>query len=43
MLLTDNPEFFSLPGVASHVREPVENPNVHLWTDDYSSLLALLR
>ncbi|MGC1463660.1 MAG: fused MFS/spermidine synthase [Terracidiphilus sp.] len=43
MLLTDNAEFFSLPAVASHVREPVENPNVHLWTDDYSSLLALLR
>ncbi|HEV2484883.1 MAG TPA: fused MFS/spermidine synthase [Terracidiphilus sp.] len=43
MLLTDNAAFFSLPAVSSRVRKPVENPSVHLWTDDYSSLLPLLR
>jgi hypothetical protein len=43
MLLTDNAEFFSLPAVRSRIRKPVENPSVHLWTDDYSSLLPLLR
>jgi hypothetical protein len=43
MLLSDNSGFFSLPDVAGHVRQPINNPNVHLWTDDYSSLLPLLR
>ena len=43
MLLTDNAEFFQLPGVADKAREPSENPRVHLWTDDYSSLLPVLR
>jgi spermidine synthase len=43
MLLTDNADFFLLPAVASHLRKPVENPRIHLWTDDYSSLLPLLR
>jgi predicted O-methyltransferase YrrM len=43
MLLTDNPNFFTQPEVASHVRQPVENPKVHLWTDDYSSLLPIIR
>jgi hypothetical protein len=42
MLLADNAEFFSLPAVADHGRAPVENPSVHLWTDDYSSLLPLI-
>jgi len=42
MLLSDNAEFFSLPAVADHARAPVENPSVHLWTDDYSSLLPLI-
>jgi len=43
MLLTENSELCSLPAVADHVRTPVENPRVHLWTDDYSSLLPLVR
>ncbi len=43
MLLTDNADFFSLPAVTSHIHKPSENPRVHLWTDDYSSLLPLLR
>jgi hypothetical protein len=42
MLLTDNREFFSLPDVA-HASSPEENPKARLWTDDYSSLLPLLR
>ena len=42
MLLTDNAEFFSLPAVRSLIRKPVKNPSVHLWTDDYSSLLPLI-
>ena len=43
MLLTDNAAFFELPGVAGKVRRPAENPKVHLWTDDYSSLMPILR
>ena len=43
MLLTDNPNFFTQPEVASQVRQPVENAKVHLWTDDYSSLLPIIR
>jgi spermidine synthase len=43
MLLTDNAGFFTQPEVASRVRQPAEDSKVHLWTDDYSSLLPLLR
>jgi spermidine synthase len=43
MLLTENAAFFTQPEVASSVRQPAENANVRLWTDDYSSLLPLLR
>ena len=43
MLLTNNPGFFTQPEVGSRVRQPAEDLNVHLWTDDYSSLLPLLR
>ena len=42
MLLTDNAGFFSMPDVA-HASSPDENPRARLWTDDYSSLLPLLR
>jgi hypothetical protein len=42
MLLTDNADFFAQRAVASHVRKPIANPSVHVWTDDYSSLLPLL-
>jgi hypothetical protein len=43
MLLTDNPGFFAQPEVAGHTRQAVESPKLRLWTDDYSSLLPLLR
>jgi spermidine synthase len=43
MLLTTNSAFFTQPEVAAHMKLPVENPKVHLWTDDYSSLLPLIR
>jgi len=43
MLVTDNPGFFSQKGVAGRIHELTEDPRVHLWTDDYSSLLPLLR
>jgi spermidine synthase len=43
MLLTDNPNFFAEPEVASGVRQPAKNLKAKLWTDDYSSLLPLIR
>jgi hypothetical protein len=43
MLLTDNPIFFTQSDVASRVRQPADDSKVHLWTDDYSSLLPLVR
>jgi hypothetical protein len=43
MLMTDNPNFFAQAEVASRVRQPVEDPKAHPWTDDYSSLLPFLR
>jgi hypothetical protein len=43
MLLTDNAGFFALPEVAAQARQPTENPRVRLWTDDYSSLLPIIR
>jgi hypothetical protein len=42
MLLTESPDFFNQPEVASRVRLPVESPKMRLWTDDYSSLLPLI-
>ena len=43
MLLTDSPGFFTQPEVATRVREPAEDAKSQLWTDDYSSLLPLIR
>jgi spermidine synthase len=43
MLLTTNAGYFEQPEVASLARQPVANSSIHLWTDDYSSLLPLLR
>ena len=43
MLVTENASFFAQPGVASQIRTPAEDTRVHLWTDDYSSLLPLVR
>jgi spermidine synthase len=42
MLVTDNDAFFSIPEVQSASRPPVFDPRVHLWTDDYSSLMPLI-
>jgi hypothetical protein len=43
MLLTSNAGFFAQPEVAARVRQPAGDPNARLWTDDYSSLLPLIR
>jgi len=43
MLLTSDSRFFTQPEVASRARKPTEDTKVRLWTDDYSSLLPLLR
>lgn len=43
MLLTANQAFFAQPEVAAAVRQPATNPKVRLWTDDYSSILPVLR
>ncbi len=43
VLLTDNAAFFQQPEVASAGRSPVFRPGLRLWTDDYSSLLPLIR
>jgi len=42
MLLTNSPTFFATPEVFNQAKQPVENPKVRLWTDDYSSLLPVL-
>ena len=43
MLLSEDPAFFNQPEVFNQSHEPHENPKVRLWTDDYSSLLPMLR
>lgn len=43
MLLTDNPAFFLQPEVAPNVHTPATLPGLRVWTDDYSSLLPVLR
>jgi SAM-dependent methyltransferase len=43
MLLSGNADFFKLPAVANRVERPVDDPRIHVWTDDYSSLLPLVR
>jgi hypothetical protein len=43
ILLTDSPTFFAQPQVAVHSAAPTLEPGLRLWTDDYSSLLPLLR
>jgi hypothetical protein len=43
MLLTNNAAFFGYPEVFNQAKEPTENPKVRVWTDDYSSLLPILR
>jgi hypothetical protein len=43
MLVSEDLAFFNQPEVFNHSHEPHENPKVRLWTDDYSSLLPILR
>ena len=43
MLVTDNAEFLSQPEVARRARVPALKPGLKVWTDDYSSLLSLVR
>jgi SAM-dependent methyltransferase len=42
MLVVRDPAFFSVPEVFNLAHQPVLNPRVRLWTDDYSSLLPIL-
>jgi predicted O-methyltransferase YrrM len=42
ILATENDAFFSIPAVQSASRKAVLDPRVHLWTDDYSSLMPLI-
>jgi hypothetical protein len=43
VLVTDNVDFFDQSPVAVQARPPILKPGLRLWTDDYSSLLPLLR
>jgi spermidine synthase len=43
VLVTNNAAFLALPAVASRTRQTEQRAGLRLWTDDYSSLLALLR
>jgi predicted O-methyltransferase YrrM len=43
MLVTTDASFFAQPAVATHAKPPHQNPRVRPWTDDYSSLLPILR
>jgi hypothetical protein len=42
VLLTNNGAFLTLPAVAERTRTTEQRAGLHLWTDDYSTLLALL-
>jgi spermidine synthase len=43
ILVTGNTAFLAQPEVASQARQPTQDAKAKLWTDDYSSLLPLLR
>jgi predicted O-methyltransferase YrrM len=43
VLVTNNRAFLTLPEVAKYSQPPERRPGLRLWTDDYSTLLALLR
>jgi Spermidine synthase len=43
ILLSDDPSFFATPDVAAHSHPAAIKPGLRLWTDDYSSLLPVLR
>src|SRR5262249_30342852 len=43
VLLTDNQEFLALPQVGGVTQKIEPKPGFRLWTDDYSSLLPLIK
>jgi hypothetical protein len=43
VLMTGDPTFFSSPEVSPYTEPIIPRPGLRLWTDDYSSLLPLLR
>jgi hypothetical protein len=43
VLLSDYPGFFAMPDLATHSHPAELRPGLRLWTDDYSSLLPVLR
>lgn len=43
VLVSNNAGFFAEPEVKAAARAPILKPGLRLWTDDYSSLLPLLR
>lgn len=43
VLLSDDPAFFARPPIAAASMPMVFRPGLRLWTDDYSSLLPILR
>lgn len=43
VLVSGNAAFFAQPEIAASAKPPIFKPGLRLWTDDYSSLLPLLR
>jgi len=43
VLVTDSGAFLALPEVAAATKPTEQRPGLRVWTDDYSTLLALLR
>ena len=43
VLVSNNAAFFAQPAIVATARPPLLKPGLRLWTDDYSSLLPLLR
>lgn len=43
VLVTDNAAFLALPEIAGSSTPPEQRAGLRVWTDDYSSLLTLLR
>jgi spermidine synthase len=43
VLVTGNPEFFNIPAVHAAAAPISHRPDLRVWTDDYSSLLPVMR
>jgi hypothetical protein len=43
ILLSDDPSFFATPDVSAHSHPAEIRPGLRLWTDEYSSLMPVLR